>query len=352
MNRYQYIITCLLVMIMMFQMSCIDELNIDTEEEQIILIVEGFIDTDPGPHSVILSKSAKYGSIFEGFVRKEEGAFVRIRDEEGNQVLLTETSSGIYETPESFSAKVGSTYTMIIELANGTSYISTPETVAEAPKIEELIPVFEEKPSVDDLNFNSGVQLFARINDPAEDNYYFWRTNGVYIINTNPELFTFIDGQGNRIPAPKDCCPMCWITEENADPDIRIFSDNLSNGNEITTQIAFLNDDGGRFQTKYMAAVEQYSLTREAYQFYRLLDNQLSIEGDIFDPPPATIKGNFVNLSDPDANVIGYFGASDIYRDTIFIDASIIERPQLRRQIYDDCRVLQGSTTQLPSYWE
>ncbi|HHM21744.1 MAG TPA: DUF4249 family protein, partial [Bacteroidetes bacterium] len=39
--------------------ACIDELNIETDEAQRLLVVEGFIDTNPGPHRIKLSRSAK-----------------------------------------------------------------------------------------------------------------------------------------------------------------------------------------------------------------------------------------------------------------------------------------------------
>ena len=55
----------------LFIVSYIDELNVESLEDQNLLVVEGYINTNYGPHEILLSKSAKYGNIFEGFIQKE-----------------------------------------------------------------------------------------------------------------------------------------------------------------------------------------------------------------------------------------------------------------------------------------
>jgi hypothetical protein len=121
------------------------------------------------------------------------------------------------------------------------------------------------------------------------------------------------------------------VSERHAEKQFRIFSDDLSTTGEIAERIAYIQDDGGRFQDKYMAAVAQYSLTREAYRFFSLINNQLNIDGDIFDPSLATVRSNMINLSDPKSNVIGYFAASDVKRDKIFLTLDLIGKPQPER---------------------
>ena len=65
---------------------------------------------------------------------------------------------------------------------------------------------------------------------------------------------------------------------------------------------------------------QQRSLTKSAFQFFDLLQNQLNIQGNIFDPPPAKLGTNIINLDNPDEDVIGYFGVSDVSRDSLFIE--------------------------------
>jgi len=338
--------------LMVLLLSCIEQLDIITEEERNLLVVEGHITTGEGPHTILLSKSAKYGDVFQGVVRKEENAIVRIRNESGEQVFLEEFIGGRYQTPAGFEAEVGSTYTLLITTRDGNEYISQPETIIQAPKIDSLILRYRVIPGDVPGNFRSGVEVFSQWTDPEGDkNFYLWRNTGTYLINTRPDLFTIPDGNGGSIAAPKDCCAICWVTEEDGDNSVRLFSDRRSNGGVNTEQVAFIEDDGGRFMDKYLVRIEQQSISGEAFQFFELLQNQLSIDGDIFDPPPATIRGNMINLTDPQSPVIGYFRASDVAVDSVFIPGSLLLDTQLPRQVNNDCRVLPGSTSEPPSYW-
>ncbi len=331
--------------------SCIDELDIDTETGRNLLVVEGSINTDFGPHEILLSKSAKYGSILDDAIRKEINAVVYIRDEQGNQVFLDELRDGSYFTPDTFKAEVGKRYTLFVTLSNGERYVSLPESIVSVPEIETLRVIWKRLPSTSDVTFDSGLEIFAEWQDPGDEaNFYLWKARGVYKLNTRPDLHVGRDFFGNPFPDPKDCCETCFVYEQSN--DLRIFKDNLTNGNKNVETIAFIEDDGRKIADRYLAIVEQHSLTKEAYQFFDILQNQLSIEGDIFDPPPATIRGNMINLDNPDEEVIGYFYASDVAYDSIYVTPDLLEEPQVIQVLNDDCRVIAGSTTEIPPFWQ
>ena len=334
--------------------GCIDPIELDISEELRILVVEGYISTGPGPHRIKLSKSAKYGDIFTAVIKSEVGADVWIRDNDGNVTFLTEVSPGTYFTPDDWRAELHKSYTLNIITSTGTQYTSTPETIVPVAPIDSLILQFKKIPTADPAIFISGVEVFARFRDPPDSrDFYIWRNNGTYIIKTHPELFTIRPFFGGPpIPAPKDCCSICWIFEFNADFSIKILNDKNSNGTINTELAAFIPDNGLRFYSKYMAVIQQLSISSEAHAFFDLLEKQLSIDGDIFDPPPATIRGNMINLDNPEENVIGYFHASDVSIDTVFIERSDIEDFQNTRQINDDCRVLRLATVDKPDFWE
>ena len=348
MKGYKRILLILLTLIY----GCIDPIELDISEELRILVVEGYISTGPGPHRIKLSKSAKYGDIFTAVIKSEVGADIWIRDNDGNVTFLTEVSPGTYFTPDHWRAELNKSYTLNIITGAGAHYTSSPETVVPVAPIDSLILQFKKIPTADPALFISGVEVFARFQDPPDSrDFYIWRNNGTYIIETRPELFTIVLPLG-PLPAPKDCCSICWIFEFNADFSIRILDDKNSNGTINTELAAFIPDDGLRFYSKYMAVIHQLSISGEAHAFFDLLEKQLSIDGDIFDPPPATIRGNMINLDRQEENVIGYFHASDVSIDTVFIERSDIEDFQNTRQINDDCRVLRWATVDKPDFWE
>jgi uncharacterized protein DUF4249 len=344
----------ILIISVTFIGSCIDPLDLKIDEEVNVLIVEGAITTKPGPYHIRLTRSAKYGSIFDGFLRPVQRARIVIRDSDGNNHKLTESpiGPGVYFTENSFRPVVGKSYTLLITTPNGNEYTSLPEKIYRASEILGLEAEFSKTP-VGDNKFITGFDVYARFQDkPNEDNYYMWKNNGTFQIRTFPERYVARGAPGSpAVPMPKPCCAVCWVTERFADRSVQLFSDNNVDGNLVLAPAAFIEDDGLRFGTKYLVRIEQHTLTREAFQFFKLLKDQTSINGDIFDPPPATLRGNMINLTNPDENVIGYFRASDVSVDSMFLTKEMLLAPSPINNINDDCRTYKGGTTQKPKYW-
>ena len=92
----------ILLLLLSFISSCIDPIELEISEEKRILVVEGFISTGPGPHRIKLSKNAKFGNIFTGFIKNEVGADVWIRNNDGHITILKEDSPGEYFTAENW----------------------------------------------------------------------------------------------------------------------------------------------------------------------------------------------------------------------------------------------------------
>ncbi len=337
----------LFILLLVITSSCITPIDVTIDEEINVLVIDGFITTENGPHEIRVTRSAKFGDIFVGTIEQVSRALVLVRDQNGEVVELIEERPGLYLTPETFKGEIGSTYTLLVETAAGESYSSFPQTINPAPQIEDVFYQFTSRPTADpDVNL-SGLDVFIQFDDPAdEDNFYLWEVDGVHTQLTNPELFR--DPLSQAI-APKSCCSVCYITD--AGIATNILSDAQINGNQVVQKIAFLQDDQKRFQDAYRISVKHYSIGDAAFEFFRVLKNQLEIQGSIFDPPPATIGSNIINLNDPDAPTIGYFGAFDVRRFEEFVDLDLISQPREDAVVHDDCRLLLNSTDIRPEEW-
>ncbi len=332
--------------------GCIEPLDVQTEVSRQLLVVEGSISTGQGPHSIRLETSDQFGDVFTGFPTPVSEATVYIRDSRGNNQYLEEDRTGLYLTDSDFKIEVNESYTLNVNTPDGDWYISTPQQVLPVTPIDDLSIEWVKQPGLSDLSFESGVDVFCEFTDPAdEQNFYQWNVIGEYKISTRPDLYVAPGPFGGGTPSPKNCCAICWVKEPTVDVATYLFKDNLSNGNTTKTQVGYIPDDGARFEDKYMVVVEQLSLTQEAFQFFSLIQNQASIDGDIFDPPPATIRGNMINVNNPSEAVIGHFSVSDVAVDTIFIQNDIILEPQSSQIFRDDCRVIPFSTVVRPPYW-
>ncbi len=337
--------------------ACIDPFKGEIIEGEQLLTVEGMVTSGPGPHTIKLTRSDTYGSVFQGLIRPVTGATVIVRDDTGAVTFFAESSEerGSYNSPASFSAIVGRSYTLQIQLNDGTVYTSLPERVEAVPEIKNLSYQAIQIPVAGSDVPRSGVQLIAEIEDPADqNNFYFWRNSpSFYILFTRPDLFTPrpSDTNPSRDPQPKACCNICYKTELVGNQSIFIAQDDSFNG--LTTQlpVAFVEDDGLRFIDTYRIDIDQLSISQEAYRFLRLVKQQTEISGSVFDPPPANIRGNIISLDNPEETVLGYFIAAGERSKRIYIKGSELSFRQNRLIIPDDCRLVPGAQIDQPFDW-
>lgn len=347
----------LLYLILVLPMACVEPYEVEVPEGAQLLTVEGIISTGPGPHAITLTRSATYGSIFEGLIRPVSLATVVVRDNEGNVTFLTEgvDARGTYFTPANFSAQVGKSYTLQIQTAEGKVYTSSPEQVAAVPAIQNLDIRTVTIPTEGSSLPKSGIQLIVDLKDPADqNNFYYWKNGpAVYILETRPDLFTPrpTPQNPNRTPQPKDCCVQCFRYEAGNNQSIFVTNDDNFNGLNTKIPAAFIADDGFRFVNKYRMDLKQYSISQGAYRFLRLVKQQSEISGSIFDPPPATLRGNMLSLDNPDEVVLGYFMAAGETSRRIYVDKNDLTYKQNRAIVADDCRVVSGAFLDPPADW-
>lgn len=263
--------------------SCQDVVELDLPEGEEFLVVEGWITNEDRPHDVILTTTAAYFDDAEP--APVTGATVFIRDNEGMETLLSETGPGIYTYPD--SGIVGRSYQLEIVTENGKRYLSGYEEIFEPVSIDSLIwelsedePDPENDENPDDIY---DVLLFTKEPSGLGDNYR-WRS----ILNG----------------------------EEQQDPfDIFIGSDEFVDGNVIPN----FNVTGELYSQPDTVTIIQERISREALEFLELLQTQTAFVGGPFDPPPSPIRGNIVNVNDPDDLALGFFGAAGRDRATVIV---------------------------------
>ncbi|PSL05726.1 DUF4249 domain-containing protein [Cecembia rubra] len=343
------------IFLMTLPLSCIDPYKVDLVEGEQLLTVDGFIHTDPGPHTIKLTRTDTYGSVFEGLIRPVRQATVSVRDSQGLVTFLTEVEAGQYQTPNGFRVIPGLSYTLQIRLLDGKQYSSFPEVVHPVAPIDQISFRSVRLATENRLEDRFGVEFFAHFKDPSDQvNYYYWRMDpSVFVLVTNPELFTnpATHPTNPRGPAPKDCCDICFLVEKPRIQQFAIASDENFNGLNTVVPVAFIEDNGLRFKDTYRAEFLQMGISQGAHRFLRLIDQQLSITGSVFDQPPANIRGNIISLDNPDEKVLGYFIAASVQRSTVYVKRSDLEFRALPRIIPDDCRTVSNASITPPANW-
>lgn len=299
--------------------TCVQKIGVDLPEASEKLVVDGLISTMPGPYTVKLTKTAEYTTGSDGTNFLVRGARVRISDDAGNSEELVEVSQGIYKTSVGgIQGQAGRIYTLFIETATGEKYQSRPELLKPTPAIENIYYEFvEEAPGIEE-----GFYVYMDIRDPAPtEDYYRWNW-----VHYNRLQYCFNETvPPSTTPTILSCCGDCWDIQR-CNGCVNVASDRLVNGAMISRQLLTIVPYTAR--SKYFLYYEQHSLTRDAYKFWKALEEQSKNVGGIFDKPPATVRGNMYNVEDEEEIVLGYFGVSDIKPNGIQIDRSkVVKNP-------------------------
>lgn len=269
---------------------------------------------------------------------------MQVKDDLGNvERFLESQETGVYLSSSDFSTKVGRKYNLDVLLRNGDRLVSLPELVMPVPQMDSVTYQAVRTSTTDPMNDEIGVQVVGHFQDPAdEQNFYYWKMlESDFVLKTEPELFTLPPTHPTcpRCPAPKDCCARCFHRDVPRPANINTIDDLEFNGNYQSRVIAYVRDNGLRFKETYRLDIQHMSVSAEAHRFLKLSDQQLRLTGSVFDPPPANIRGNVVNLNRPEEQVLGYFFASDMQFLRVYIRRNDLEfflRPQTT--VPDDCR--------------
>ena len=354
--------------------ACVERIDFDVPPAEHLTMVEGMISDNPGPYTVKLSTAINLDadSLFRPPVRN---AKIKLYDDEGKIEDFVEVSPGEYVTGGLIQGQVGHTYHIRIETSDGVTFESEPERINPGGEVEDIRYEFEARTIEESYGelpadvFNIYVDAYA---GQGDENYVRWRFNGTYKVLTFPELHT-IYLQGFELKDPLPCsgyivtpapgggkleqvaecsCCTCWAKHFESEPqlsDVQFVS-----GNQFRNiKVAEVPINQATFYDKYRVEVEQMSLSRKSYEFFKLVRAQKVGASSIFQPPSGEIIGNVHAINSTEA-VVGIFWATSVRSKSIFIARS--EVPYLLPPIYfatEDCtRYYANSSTDKPAFWE
>jgi len=263
--------------------SCQDKIDLDLPEGEKFLVVEGWITNEERDHTVKLTFTQQYFDATEP--DPATGASVIIRDDEGTETELMETTPGVYTYPG--PGEVGKSYQLETLLEDGTRYVSDWEL------LREPVPIFsiewrlsEDEPNPDnDENPDDIYEVIINTQEPAGmGDYYQWRS--------------FLNGEEQRDPF-----------------DIFVTTDEFVDGNPIPE----FNVTDELYSEPDTVKIVQERISRAAYEFYTELQSQTAFVGGPFDTPPAPLRGNVRNVADDSKYALGFFGAAGVDHATTIV---------------------------------
>lgn len=248
---------------LLFMTSCEEVINIDFEELNQQIVIDGQITGNPELNRIDISFSQ---SIYQPTaVSKVRGALVEISDGDGEPALIKENGTGIYDA-SGINGVPGHTYKLRVEY-QGKEYTA--------------ISTMPDPITVDSVKFTH----VYKGSFPFFQNYYKLRC----VISNRPgvEEYCMIKASGgaNNYKVPTE-----------------IYHDKYSDGRQVV-----IDNFKGSFNANENITVEFYSMDEKAYEYYRMMKEIAGSDGielpEIFNMNSYNPKSNLSN------NALGFFGA-------------------------------------------
>lgn len=293
--------------------TCVEPVDFDGVEPADLLVVDGFISASEASSVVWLSKA---GSLENRRYDPVSGATITLVEENGAPVDYVEVEAGKYELSAAvFRGTTGRSYSIDIELEDGTRYRSRPEIIPNSVQLDSISLEASTEDFVNDLgniyqrNFVK-VSVNLTIPDTELGPFLRWKVDDVYLIT-------------EKKCGPLDNVKSCYIRPPDNTPDLNLFS-----GTDFTAGFPYRQEIVRRgidyaFGERYSFSVYQIVHTQNAFEYWSKIDQIVSLEGSIFDIPPAPIPGNIYNVEEEEETVLGYFSA--IASDTLHLFATRVD---------------------------
>ncbi len=272
----------LFVLLLSLHFGCEHPYTIDEQQVPPQVVVDGLITDVSRIHQIKLTMSA--GFYTNGATPVVSNADVQVKDSEGANYIFTEDpgNPGNYLSPE-FAGVLGRTYTLTV-VAQGKTYTAQ-ESLLPVTPIDSLSYFLDEDEreylqnhnDSDDLERYYEVQFYTKEPPEREDYYLFKFYRDGDLINGDGEDVYYSDDE--------------------------FLQENISG-------VAF-ND---WYEIGEMAKMEMYSITREAFLYYKDLELALNNDGGLFSPLPSNPRTNLSN------GALGYFQVSAVVTDSIKIE--------------------------------
>ncbi len=369
--------------------GCIYEYNPDIEGSGNTLVISGKVTDQEGYQYIEISRS--YAPNESDQERPVSNYTVEIQDDEGNSFPGAEMEPGLYACwMEQEYLSHGTSYRLIVTSNQGKQYVSDFDELLPCPDIDSITYEIQQKQTDNPEVTYKGLQFFVNTDCSGEyAKHLKWEMEETWEYHSTYEISAYYDGRIHEsLPglASYDYY-YCWNSKRIR--SIYTFStQNLSSGLIRNYPLHFVSNQSERLRIKYSTLVRQFSLTREAFKYWNILDQQSKQSGELYETQPSQILGNIHPQDEGGEQVLGVFYATSVKEKRILFRPGMITsgpdcnpygltRDELNELlgtytrfqypiylilidmgVYDyadqecfDCR-LRGGTTEPPDFWE
>lgn len=291
--------------------SCITPFDFQSIGLKRSLVIDASLTNETKAHFVNLSYTFEIDTSRND---PAEGASVAFIDDNGVRTALSERSPGLYTTDSSFTGVPGTSYVLEVTLADGSEYRSTPELMPEPVPIDSIYGRYLTIPTDDNNTDQTGVQIFldAQSMDGEPKNFrYTYRESFETPVPHGSQYDWTGTGENFRLIEREKPLSTCYRKGESSTTIVGT-TRGLSENRILEFPIRFINESSRELAYRYIIEVSQYTISNNAHEFYRYLQESNEGAGSLSDRQLGSINGNIADVSDPLTPVLGYFEVAGV----------------------------------------
>src|SRR6478609_10071074 len=271
------------------------------------LVVDAFLDGTEKSCTVVLSRSQDVSDTDTEPMEKK--ANIQLKDSNGNTYTLAEISDGNYSV-SNVTIDTQLKYQLSIKTEEGKKYQSDFVEIKNTPAIDDV--TWKEN--------DQGLQFYVSTHDDEKKSIYYqyrYIETWAYVAPIESS-FEIIDG---AVHVRIHDIYHCWRTVSSANISI---TTSVKLSEDIISNFPFylIEKPSQKLLMRYSILVKQYTVTAEAYNYWKQLQKNTEKLGTLFDPQPSQILSNVQNIDNVDEPILGYFSAGITTSKRIFVDAS------------------------------
>jgi hypothetical protein len=249
------------------------------------------------------------------------GCQVTISDNKGNNFEAADQFDGNYtfHIPES-NLSTGTSFMVTVITPDGINIASDFDTLNECPEIDTVYYNFDEVPTTDPEIFKKGLQFYVDLNAENTSSHNFrWEAVETWEYHSSWPIEWYYDGSVHHVYPPDYSRMVCWRTEMVKNI-FTLSTENLEQNLYKSFPLHFVdNFSSPRLVYGYSLLIRQFALSNAAYSYWEKLRINSSDQGGLYDKQPLAIRGNLRNVTNPDQDVLGFFGATSMKSKRIFV---------------------------------
>ena len=260
-----------------------------------------------------------------------------------------ETEPGVYTT-DRFVGIIGKEYQLRIE-ANGNTYESMVETIPPIIPNARLGWNRREETVTNDIG-NVATQSIlileadANLPQSADGAFIRYRVEGVY--------------EYRERASPNNLNDISCFVQELIDfNNLSLIDGRLINDGQLVNQPILERIIDTKFAYNYCFTVVQQSISKSAFNYWVSIENEFERTGDIFEAPPAKIKGNILNTAGTKNDVIGLFSAISTDTSNLLVTGIELGNPRIPCRSFGnipvacfDCLIIEKSSIERPECFQ